>query len=772
MGDITQDDVKVVVDGRRHPPPLNINPSSALRPPSPQSPAQEDGKKSDDSAGAQNVLPSEEDKQAGARAAWNRASSKILANKKSSPEADKAKKPDEHHPDAGSRWKEVLRRTGGFSFKDKDKPGNPGKAPAAPAKPTKKEGEAQTHVETFAALNPIKSLLSDMCALGDFTYAEVWVRPMAPPRTPGHNTGGGRRNSVFAWLPKPGGRRTSTMQVRSEREDGITISQEPAPVTPESASSPKRMLPGLLGPDGMPIADEPDAAVLAAEGDGEQRKDESEAMPASTLDHITTVDVAAASQQGLLPATEPTDTQQRLSAQQGSVMSRLQSRLFSMGSFVVPPSGERDAYEMQQNRGEGDLEQGGAEGREEAGPEYGLGLLSGVVGPLADHLELSTSNFTQHIHLQEERVAQEALLDFAKMGEDGLRWKKGEGAPGLAWAHRELLWHDLAAVPHDDERLSEWPRFAAGKKLFQLSVGIPVVHRDARHVTAVIMLYRAGDAKGEEASGVFRRLRADTRLGTLLQMGATLMASTLETQREAFEWMTALGDTAGMTRTESAAEMGLRIVADATKPDPKKESGWGARYLQKFKGQKLQPPAGQSCKASGIVLVGVFLSVLLMSGIDKLVEDEEYRQQPLFTRMASFAAVAAMLFSAPTSFFVQPRNIFGAHMIAATTALVVDHFTIEDDFVRQYTDLHVDGIPKWVAVAVVPAIASALMAKLGLIHPPAAACSVIYIAGNARVKALGWLFLAMPVLLNCSVCLFVGCFVSNLSRDRSFPQYW
>lgn len=66
--------------------------------------------------------------------------------------------------------------------------------------------------------------------------------------------------------------------MRSEREDGITISQEPAPVTPESASSPKRMLPGLLGPDGMPIADEPDAAVLAAEGDGEQRKDERSAL--------------------------------------------------------------------------------------------------------------------------------------------------------------------------------------------------------------------------------------------------------------------------------------------------------------------------------------------------------------------------------------------------------------------------------------------------------------------------------------------------------------
>lgn len=40
-------------------------------------------------------------------------------------------------------------------------------------------------------------------------------------------------------------------------------------------------------------------------------------------------------------------------------------------------------------------------------------------------------------------VLQEALLDFAKMGEDGLRWKKGEGAPGtktsaISYAHAPL----------------------------------------------------------------------------------------------------------------------------------------------------------------------------------------------------------------------------------------------------------------------------------------------------------------------------------------------
>eukprot|EP00961_Rhodomonas_salina_P275533 3722770-Rhodomonas_salina.1 len=43
---------------------------------------------------------------------------------------------------------------------------------------------------------------------------------------------------------------------------------------------------------------------------------------------------------------------------------------------------------------------------------------------------------------------------------------------------------------------------------------------------------------------------------------------------------------------------------------------------------------------------------------------------------------------------------------------------------------------------------------------------------RARIKALGWLFLAMPVMANCAICLTVGTVVSNLAEGRNYPQYW
>lgn len=58
---------------------------------------------------------------------------------------------------------------------------------------------------------------------------------------------------------------------------------------------------------------------------------------------------------------------------------------------------------------------------------------------------------------------------------------------------------------------------------------------------------------------------------------------------------------------------------------------------------------------------------------------------------------------------------------------------------------------QWIACALAPAITIAIMAKLGLIHPPAVATCVIYLNDIDRFKQLDWLFLAAPLMLDCSV---------------------
>lgn len=50
--------------------------------------------------------------------------------------------------------------------------------------------------------------------------------------------------------------------------------------------------------------------------------------------------------------------------------------------------------------------------------------------------------------------------------------------------------------------------------------------------------------------------------------------------------------------------------------------------------------------------------------LQSLHRDVEYKDGHLFALMASFGAVSTMLFAAPTSQLVQPRNVVGGHIIS------------------------------------------------------------------------------------------------------------
>ena len=49
--------------------------------------------------------------------------------------------------------------------------------------------------------------------------------------------------------------------------------------------------------------------------------------------------------------------------------------------------------------------------------------------------------------------------------------------------------------------------------------------------------------------------------------------------------------------------------------------------------------------------------------------------ESMFAMIASFGALATLLFAAPTSPFAQPRNVIGGHIIAAVCGLLVDYLT-------------------------------------------------------------------------------------------------
>eukprot|EP00961_Rhodomonas_salina_P184901 2496444-Rhodomonas_salina.1 len=41
-----------------------------------------------------------------------------------------------------------------------------------------------------------------------------------------------------------------------------------------------------------------------------------------------------------------------------------------------------------------------------------------------------------------------------------------------------------------------------------------------------------------------------------------------------------------------------------------------------------------------------------------------------------------------------------------------------------------------------------------------------------QVKNLGWMFLAVPVLLDVGVIILMALIINNFSKSRSYPLYW
>jgi CBS domain-containing membrane protein len=75
-------------------------------------------------------------------------------------------------------------------------------------------------------------------------------------------------------------------------------------------------------------------------------------------------------------------------------------------------------------------------------------------------------------------------------------------------------------------------------------------------------------------------------------------------------------------------------------------------------------------------------------------------------------------------------------------------------------------------VPITPALAISAMAFTGCINPPAAAASLIYATGNAKVKGWYWMFLFFPNLVGCAIMVLVAVIVNNLSPKRKYPQFW
>ena len=78
----------------------------------------------------------------------------------------------------------------------------------------------------------------------------------------------------------------------------------------------------------------------------------------------------------------------------------------------------------------------------------------------------------------------------------------------------------------------------------------------------------------------------------------------------------------------------------------------------------------------------------------------------------------------------------------------------------------------WLAAPLAVAMAIAVMHVTKTLHPPGGATALIAVVGSAKIRALGYLYVIMPVGLGAIIILAVALLVNNISRNRKYPEYW
>ena len=144
-------------------------------------------------------------------------------------------------------------------------------------------------------------------------------------------------------------------------------------------------------------------------------------------------------------------------------------------------------------------------------------------------------------------------------------------------------------------------------------------------------------------------------------------------------------------------------------------------------------------------------------GLCGYLSAEFFEIRDLTLLVGSFGASAVLVFGAAKSPFAQPRNLLGGHIISAIIGVACYRWCGE----------HV-----WLAAALAASLATAAMLVTRTVHPPGGATALIAVIGGDKIYKLGFLYPFLPVGLGALILLIVGLLVNNLSRNRTYPEYW
>lgn len=122
--------------------------------------------------------------------------------------------------------------------------------------------------------------------------------------------------------------------------------------------------------------------------------------------------------------------------------------------------------------------------------------------------------------------------------------------------------------------------------------------------------------------------------------------------------------------------------------------------------------------------------------------------------IGSFGASAVLIYGAIDSPLAQPRNLIGGHLIAAFIGVSIAQI-----------------IPNIIFIAAPLAVALSIIAMQWskTLHPPGGATALIAVAGEDKIKELGYYYLLSPVLSGITILLVVALIFNNITNKRQYP---
>lgn len=175
-------------------------------------------------------------------------------------------------------------------------------------------------------------------------------------------------------------------------------------------------------------------------------------------------------------------------------------------------------------------------------------------------------------------------------------------------------------------------------------------------------------------------------------------------------------------------------------------------YLSKMKGGAKSPP-----RVGLAELLWAWTGSAIGIGICGYLSHKFFEPADTTLIIGSFGASAVLVYAAIKSPLAQPRNLIGGHMISGLIGVAC---------------FKLFGDTLWIAAFLSVSFAITAMLVTKTLHPPGGATALIAVIGGQKIHSLGFFYAVIPAGAGAVILLIVALIVNNLSRSRSYPEYW